>query len=162
MLTGGIAFSEVKEVLGHADIKTTMRYAHLEKGESQLLQASLDGPYRSSVFCGHERSRVTSVEFIREHLFFILGPSLSDTLRELCSADQAGGHLIDCKNTCGQSRFTSILLTILFLGNSSPVSGSTPCTSDWMTVRALWNWSLSLGCMAGLPLNSVVCSTCGR
>jgi len=34
---------EVKEILGHSDIKTTMRYAHLERGGAK----SYKGPYVS-------------------------------------------------------------------------------------------------------------------
>ncbi|MFD2677315.1 hypothetical protein ACFSX7_09300 [Camelimonas lactis] len=30
-MQNGLSVYEVREVLGHADIKTTMRYAHLEK-----------------------------------------------------------------------------------------------------------------------------------
>lgn len=31
MIQSGVSIYEVKEILGHADIKTTMRYAHLEQ-----------------------------------------------------------------------------------------------------------------------------------
>ncbi|WP_132011044.1 tyrosine-type recombinase/integrase [Camelimonas lactis] len=31
LIQNGLSVYEVREVLGHADIKTTMRYAHLEK-----------------------------------------------------------------------------------------------------------------------------------
>lgn len=31
LVQNGLSVYEVKEVLGHADVKTTMRYAHLEQ-----------------------------------------------------------------------------------------------------------------------------------
>ena len=33
LIQNGVSIYEVKEILGHADIKTTMRYAHLEQRE---------------------------------------------------------------------------------------------------------------------------------
>ncbi len=33
LIQNGMSIYEVKEILGHADIKTTMRYAHLEQRE---------------------------------------------------------------------------------------------------------------------------------
>jgi len=34
LIQNGISLYEVKEILGHADIKTTMRYAHLEQRDA--------------------------------------------------------------------------------------------------------------------------------
>jgi len=44
LIQNGLNIYEVKEILGHTDIKTTMRYAHLEVQEvSRKAKAVLDG-----------------------------------------------------------------------------------------------------------------------
>jgi site-specific recombinase XerD len=36
LIQNGLNLYEVKEILGHADIKTTMRYAHIEQAQVSL------------------------------------------------------------------------------------------------------------------------------
>lgn len=36
LVQNGLSIYEVKEILGHTDIKTTMRYAHLERTQISL------------------------------------------------------------------------------------------------------------------------------
>ena len=43
MVMRGATLAEVKEILGHADIKTTMRYAHLSPAHLRTAADRLDG-----------------------------------------------------------------------------------------------------------------------
>ena len=57
--TSGVSIQIIKEVLGHTDIRTTMKYAHLDViAHSQVFEAQGKGPQKDASFKNKKFSQI--------------------------------------------------------------------------------------------------------